>query len=353
MRSRLWLAGLAALSTGLLLTPCEAWAQTVTMDQATITRSTPLRPASLNPYWVSRADCDTGDAYTFPVQLSGFPADGSVVLQVWAGLAGVDCTVASNRSTATQQCWKVAVDYNASTSSTPSIEVPVRALVSADVTAQNVNKGDASTCSQAASSGPFAASTAQTVTLFFLPVQAINTVGTGYQYPIKVDLNGPAAPASVAAESGDGSLTVSWTEVTAGDVVSYNVYCDPSAGSEGASAVCASTNLNAGQVLADPAKYLCGTVTGLASTEGQATGLENLTRYAVAVAAVDAVGNVGPLSNLDCGTPRPRSDEGVGGGACQAAGPLTATGGGVGAIGVLGVALVGGRVRRRRTSPCR
>lgn len=50
-------------------------------------------------------------------------------------------------------------------------------------------------------------------------------------------------------------------------------------------------------------KYLCGSVTGASANSGEATGLENGTTYAVAIATVDRVGNIGRLSKIGCGTP--------------------------------------------------
>jgi MYXO-CTERM domain-containing protein len=47
---------------------------------------------------------------------------------------------------------------------------------------------------------------------------------------------------------------------------------------------------------------LCGS-TGKGAGDGRATGLQNGVLYAVGVAAVDALGNRGKLSNVTCGTP--------------------------------------------------
>jgi hypothetical protein len=56
-----------------------------------------------------------------------------------------------------------------------------------------------------------------------------------------------------------------------------------------------------------PGKYRCGSATANA-TEGEATGLRNGQLYAVAVATVDKLGNVGPLSEIECGSPKPVTD---------------------------------------------
>jgi len=52
-------------------------------------------------------------------------------------------------------------------------------------------------------------------------------------------------------------------------------------------------------------RYQCGSVGDRTSSSVRVTGLTNLVTVAVAVAATDLVGNVGPLSNVSCGTPEP------------------------------------------------
>jgi hypothetical protein len=51
------------------------------------------------------------------------------------------------------------------------------------------------------------------------------------------------------------------------------------------------------------ATYACGSVSTTTGNTGEATGLENDQLYAVAVATKDRVGNIGPLSQIGCGTP--------------------------------------------------
>jgi hypothetical protein len=52
------------------------------------------------------------------------------------------------------------------------------------------------------------------------------------------------------------------------------------------------------------ANYRCGTA-GKADTSFTIAGLFDYQSYAVAIASTDAVGNVGPLSTVVCGTPQP------------------------------------------------
>jgi hypothetical protein len=119
-------------------------------------------------------------------------------------------------------------------------------------------------------------------------------------------------------------------------------------------------NLFSARTPADPGKYLCGTATGLTSTSGKVTGLLNGVTYSIGVAAVDSVGNTGPLSLIVCNAPQPIDDfyklyreagGRAGGGYCQASGPL-----GVGAmwgpwvgLGAAAVARVARRALRRRS----
>jgi hypothetical protein len=102
-----------------------------------------------------------------------------------------------------------------------------------------------------------------------------------------------------------------------------------------------------------PAKYVCASVSA-SSTEADVRGLKNGNYYNVAVAAVDALGNVGPLSNVECAEPVPVNDfwknyYGAGG---QAGGGFCSTQGvgapaGTGGLGALVAAAIVAVVRRR------
>jgi hypothetical protein len=56
---------------------------------------------------------------------------------------------------------------------------------------------------------------------------------------------------------------------------------------------------------ANDLKFLCGSAAGPRATSTTITGLTNFTKYEVAIGAVDAVGNVGPLTAGRCATPQP------------------------------------------------
>ncbi|MBN1607310.1 MAG: hypothetical protein JW940_11800 [Polyangiaceae bacterium] len=99
--------------------------------------------------------------------------------------------------------------------------------------------------------------------------------------------------------------------------------------------------------------YRCGSVEGATASRANAKGLSNGIEYAVAVAAVDTVGNVGELSNVACGTPHQLDDffevyrrEGGngGGGYCATTGR-----GRSGTLALaMGALLVAGALRQRR-----
>jgi hypothetical protein len=113
-----------------------------------------------------------------------------------------------------------------------------------------------------------------------------------------------------------------------------------------------------GRMTLIPSKYLCGSVSA-SSTEANVLGLRNGNYYNVAVAAVDALGNVGPLSNVECAEPVPvndfwrdyyRAGGQAGGGFCSARGVGEPSGtDGIGLIVAAGaVALLRRRAREVR-----
>lgn len=103
-----------------------------------------------------------------------------------------------------------------------------------------------------------------------------------------------------------------------------------------------------------PGAYLCKQVDNT-TTHIQIEGVGNGTHYNIAVAARDAVGNVGPLSNVVCATPGPIDDfwddySGAGGGAggsCALEGAGMPAGTGALALGMLATAIASARRRRR------
>jgi hypothetical protein len=103
-----------------------------------------------------------------------------------------------------------------------------------------------------------------------------------------------------------------------------------------------------------PGAFLCGSV-DVTSTRIQIEGVTNGTLYDIAVAARDAVGNVGPLSNVACGTPGPIDDfwddyskaGGAAGGSCALEGAGMPAGTGALTLGMMAAAIASARRRRR------
>lgn len=109
------------------------------------------------------------------------------------------------------------------------------------------------------------------------------------------------------------------------------------------------------------AQYQCGSLTGntgsalIADSLG-GKPLENFKEYAVAIAAIDQFGNVGPLSSVFCETPEPTTDfwenyknagGGAGGGICSVDGAGLPVGS-ITVMSVFGLAALGTMRRRRR-----
>jgi hypothetical protein len=112
--------------------------------------------------------------------------------------------------------------------------------------------------------------------------------------------------------------------------------------------------LSGGTMKLIPSKYLCGT-SSVTSTKINVEHLKDGYYYNIAVGAVDALGNVGPLSNVVCGEPVPVNDfwkiynqDGgrAGGGFCSAEGVGTPAG--TSGLGAITVASMVAMVRRRR-----
>jgi len=116
----------------------------------------------------------------------------------------------------------------------------------------------------------------------------------------------------------------------------------------------AGVSITGGNMIIMPPGYLCGTG-GVASTQVNVLGLKDGDYYNIAAAAVDAFGNVGPLSNVPCGEPVPVNDfwklyseagGQAGGGYCSTEGVGTPAG--ASGLGALMLASMVALTRRRR-----
>jgi hypothetical protein len=402
---RFTLALVGFVAAGLLwATPGRS--QTVTVTTKIPKRSWSSRPSSQNPTWINYEDCKHDDQLTFDLTMAGAFVGKS--LEVWVGSSNA-CTDYAARQGTSPTCWQI---YKSTAQKTP-LTIVLRAR---DIIGQHKvtdpssgpGSGTLADCEQEISE-PFA------VTLNFLLLDGAGQIaGTGGKYETKFDLMGPAAPTSVHAGVGEDRLIVGWDAVTASDLLGFRAYCDPKpgavapanhpmaidgaaggggaagaggadaasgdastdAGSDAGAAGAAGAGGSSGGAAGDaggeggnpscpsdalvPGKrpsseYECGSIDTKTGTSMEATGLMNGVNYAVAVAAVDDVGNSGPLSRVACGTPQPVNDffelyrqaGGKGGGGFCALGADPRPGALLAFVTALGALLV----RRRRPSP--
>jgi hypothetical protein len=106
------------------------------------------------------------------------------------------------------------------------------------------------------------------------------------------------------------------------------------------------------------ATFSCGSVAGFQATSFNITGLTNNVSYTVATSSVDAVGNIGALSNVLCEAPQVvegfsqayRAAGGTAGGGFCAMGRSSSKSGWWGAASLVGLALALARRRKPRAS---
>ena len=386
-------------------------------EPSAITRKNGFRPSTQQlPFWVNQHDCLDGDEYTFPLTLAIPAIQTGYLLQVWVG-SGTNCYDLANRSGSAQQCWLVY--SKAPNNTIFPVTVPAQAIAAAkklsdSATAQNV---DASGVPRTSDADCNQAATHQAVSLYFMIVSAggtANLVAQGNQ-PITVigyDVSAPAPPSGVSGSSGETRASLHWAQAADTDTYGYEFYCDPTPGTA-SSALTQSSPLgtlqlalsdasvpsfsfdagaggSAGSVLdagtgglfgaffdggtgvdagpascvagsvvrpgkPPPSGHVCGSVSGIAATNGTVSHLTNGVEYVIGVSAIDQVGNVGVLSNNVCVVPVEVTDffelyraagGGGGGGFCS----ISRFGGAPPAwlLSMLGTVAVAGAVRRLR-----
>lgn len=168
---------------------------------------------------------------------------------------------------------------------------------------------------------------AHTVTLSFLLAGSPETTA-GTLDPanvatlqITVDLVGPRPPPVLRVDPEDGILKLELPPPGDQDTLGYYVFLDPNpnraqetdaggpdcaagAGDPGASACPPLPCVDPRRPSLNSSARYDATITSTASSV-VIDGLDNDQRYTLAVAGYDAVGNIGPLSALQCGTPQP------------------------------------------------
>jgi hypothetical protein len=394
-----------ALVAAWLAAPRLAWAQCAdpcivpTLTARTGgTSDQDARAPEFTPTGISYSDCIADVELTFSLQISNIPTGDT--LQVWAGpysgpsgsgSADGPCVFASSRQT---ECWPVV-----NGPITP--EQPTSVTVSAQEAVLYLNGSSSPTYMRATSAACTQTSPgAIQIGIYFMFLAPDGSVdGTAGVYQLPVDTLGPFAPASVTLTIGDGNGTLNWTppDDPTNSIVGYYVYCQNDGDAGTGLGSCSSTtiknaftttppttvidagtapvtsdasDLEAGFVFDAgapvpvtpagiseiPASFLCSPlVAGNAANSATLSALKNFDHYVFAVAAVDQLGNVGPVGNLVCGTPAPVAgfwndylDDGglAGGGDCALEGVGVPAGGACMAIGV-GLGAIGLSRRRK------
>lgn len=391
------------------------------VQEASLPRETPTgqqvtkRPLTLEPEGVSLQDCLDDQRIVFPLQLAGFVPEAT--LEAWAGLSGADCGVQTNRQSGTQVCWRLTSGLPLQL--TTRVPIPVRTIMSGTIDPK-APITDQSVC------GRVDLTTISVQFLYFAPGQLatpatkkdlqvrVDTIGpaapgnvsvapgntrlrisfgglgeggltqfTGVRAYCDPALENTVTDAGAGAEA-EGDACIPPSEVEAGDdgdadaeITDGAVICDEAAteeaGTDTQPTTCESPNLappGGERIIPNDAfndRFLCGSLTGntgsglIADSVG-GKPLVNGRNYAVALAATDRFGNLGPLSTIFCATPEPTSDfwetyknagGGAGGGVCSVEGGLGFPVGSLSVMSIFGLALVGMLRRNRRTRPSR
>ena len=279
----------------------------------TPTRSKSARPDSQYPLYVSYADCESSDAFTFPITATTTTSaqyGDPIALEVWLTEGtGTDCRAQSARTGTPPACTMIATTP-VTTEKNLNVVITSSSLANSISGVLNCEDSSASTI-------------AHEVRLYFLlirtgtagEVQIPNADGS-YWDKTQVDLLGPAAPTGLTAGVGDEVLIVNYdTTSAAKDTAGYVYFCDDGtlsagdagetdAGSGYATGCPASPSLSPGKV---PPVTLatCGSSSG---NGGPTSTLTNGVTYDVGVAAYDEIGNWGKLSAIVCASPQPIDD---------------------------------------------
>lgn len=318
-----WRSVLASFA--LVLAPSAAQAQAITVpNERALPRldasgaQVQKRPLTQNPEGVNRQDCLDDQRIRFTVQLAGFEANAT--LSAWASVAGVDCAEPGNRSGESPLCWAIAPAIPLS--QVIDVDVPVRTLLAGATTEP---ASDDRVC------GAVDLTSLDVQLLYFAPGSAA-VPAVKKTLIVAVDTIGPEPPAGIRAAPAEGGVRVEWDPPKSA-VVAANVYCDEPPG----------TRLGAGTIPTREveARLRCAEVAG---ARPAAAFVEKDGPVAVAVSAVDAFGNPGPLSESVSATPA----EGEAGGCMMTRAPIHGPGSLPAALAVALGAVVALRRRRVR-----
>jgi hypothetical protein len=344
--------GVAVASASIVLFAASpADGATLKLNRAGITRKAPFRTDPVSRYWINRSECVSGDEITFPMILTDY---GGTELEIWVGEGTGDCTSREARTTTNATCWRIYKGIQGT--NVPSVTIKVQDIAAKKKPpVHDLSIGGPEDCNATTTA-------AQSITLYFMLIASLDNQG-GESWNTSLDLAGPNAPAGLSVGVGSTLLKANWLQNSDTDVASYRFFCDPppgvmadadhtfgpgprveasipivpicpdasadvddaeapdadpactdggggtggSGGSGGTSTGCGTTVL-ARDLIPDPdfaAKYACGSGAAKASTSAIITDLINGQPTNVAIAAIDAAGNAGPLSDIVCGVPEP------------------------------------------------
>lgn len=396
-KSALRSAHAAVLLLGVALPELAAAEVVEGLTPSAFDRKQPLRPTKEKPAWINRDDCLADDVLYFDIKVTS-PSDNN--FEVWVG--DKDCKDKTMRTGANAECWQVW----GKSAPTNSFQVAIKVQ---DVIAKRTNSngeahGSIDNCDDSWQSK---------LAFYFMYVDDTGDVsGTPATWNDSgVDIEGPLAPSNVTAGPGDHTLVAKWDSSDSLGLMKYYIYCAeagegaapsttsgdagttktptfdaglvdaglfadaavdaaPTTATPTAQRDAATTAADAGAgscwgaglvegKIPDDSVRLCGTVNSRVATKGFGTDVVNGTRYALAVSAVDELGNPGTLSNVACTIPANVTNYfeaynaaggGGGGGICAVAAIGRAPRGGAGTTLPLGAALVVGcglQLRRR------
>jgi hypothetical protein len=327
----------------------RASAQTTVTLSGVVTRKVPNHQLADFVFAISRSDCLADDVLSFPL---GINPPGAQI-EAWVG--PTDCSAQAARTSPNFQCLRVFSGTTTQSLETINLRAQDLALVDAQVYGLNgQNAGTAAACNK--TSGSYAANP---VTIHFLPITSnIVVSGTGFAWTkTSIDLLGPPPPTNFTVQPGSTFVKAQWDTTNDTDRNGFRFFCDPNpgdptpdagpvivamdatggasgaggadagadaddsgsdaavgaAGSSGAAdsagpstPQCGGPSFTPGVVPSNEVltRFVCGAASGAMSTSKVIEVLSN-TPVAVAVASVDRVDNVGPLSPVVCTTPMP------------------------------------------------
>jgi hypothetical protein len=296
------------------------------------------------PWWINYEDCRLDDVFTFSIE-SQVVGD---TLEIWAG--SDDCATNRSNSNNLGQCWILAAVPLQSRTNT--VRVPARNIV-----ARILN-----TTTPPTSVGPEVCDdsidpTGEELTLYFMVVNS-GQGGESFAWDggtggIGFDMVGPSPPGRISVGVGESQLSIALDNIsTDPQRQRYEAFCVPrgtmressglDAGADPESTGTATPAVDAGDggigdggldagssggALLDggsgedpnaapqacftdllrvgarpPAEFSCGR-TNAVSRKLDTSRLTNYVDYAVAVSGQDALGNAGPVSQIQCGRP--------------------------------------------------